>query len=70
MIQRFNGNEITVHLPVKPYNDLFEKMTANQKFLLKEKLITLHNSLLSASQSDAEAACSHLRTVFGEDFPG
>ncbi|MBD1836628.1 cyclic GMP-AMP synthase DncV-like nucleotidyltransferase [Coleofasciculus sp. FACHB-501] len=71
MISMFNyKNQISVNLPVQPYNDLFAKMSNNQMILMKTKLITLRDTLLTASNEPASfKACTKLRKVFGDDFP-
>ena len=63
-------SRLTVHLPVKPYNNLFEKMSNNQIQGFKNKLITLTDALIYAKNTtDSTAACSCLQLVFGSDFP-
>ncbi|NEP08241.1 MAG: nucleotidyltransferase [Okeania sp. SIO4D6] len=63
-------NQISVKLPVQPYNDLFEKMTDNQIELMKQKLTILQKVLNIASQEDNSCnACTALKQVFGKDFP-
>lgn len=71
IIEMFSwDNQISVKLPVQPYNDLFEKMTKIQMILMKRKLIDLRNTLAAASQeSYFFNACASLRKVFGSDFP-
>ena len=71
MIEMFSWkNQISVKLPVEPYNDLFEKMTHNQKESMKTKLIDLRAILISASNElEPSDACIKLRKVFGSDFP-
>jgi len=64
------NNQISVKLPVEPYNDLFEKMTNNQMELMKQKLTILQNVLNIASQEyNSCNACTTLKQVFGKDFP-
>lgn len=68
------NNQISVKLPVQPYNDLFEKMTNNQMLSLKEKLLVLRDTLSSAwfsavNELDPLSACVKLQKVFGHDFP-
>ncbi|RCJ20244.1 hypothetical protein A6S26_05845 [Nostoc sp. ATCC 43529] len=64
------NNTITVNLPVKPYNNLFAKMSNNQMGSMKTKLITLRDTLLSASNEYyLSNACTKLQKVFGTDFP-
>lgn len=65
-------DEITVKLPVLPYNDLFEKMKKNQNQtkILKGKLVNLNDSLDEAEkETDPVEACKILQKEFGEDFP-
>jgi hypothetical protein len=71
MISMFTwNNQISVKLPVQPYNDLFEKMSNEQMVLMKTKLITLRDTLLSASNElYSFNACTKLQKVFGGDFP-
>ena len=68
-----NGRELyrlSVHLPVQPYNDLFEKMTDIQMTNFKEKLEELHRALIKArDEVDPVEACKVLRKQFGDDFP-
>ena len=65
------GSRISVHLPVPPYNDLFEKMSDKQMQNFKIKLA----GLISVHLRNAEEvpndflACSALRRAFGDDFP-
>ena len=65
------GSRISVHLPVPPYNDLFEKMSNKQMQNFKIKLaglISIH--LRNAEEApNAFLACSALRHAFGNDFP-
>ncbi|MEG4595194.1 nucleotidyltransferase [Microcoleus sp. F8_C2] len=72
IIGMFSGNnQISVKLPVQPYNDLFKKMTNIQMTSMKTKLINLQNTLTAASQEPYTFnACASLRKVFGSDFPG
>jgi len=66
------SNNINVSLPIKPYNDLFEKMSKNQKTKLKEKLELLKEDLITAqNEADPHKASKKLRQqqVFGADFP-
>ncbi|MCC5654750.1 nucleotidyltransferase [Nostoc sp. XA013] len=72
IIGTFNwNNQISIKLPVQPYNDLFEKMTPTQMEALKVKLIALHNTLNAASREyNILNACTRLQKVFGQDFPG
>lgn len=67
----FNGyTRITVKLPVRPENDLFEKMSDTQMLNFKQKLETLKTALESATNDvSTYAACTRLIQVFGRDFP-
>jgi hypothetical protein len=61
---------LVVTLPVKPYTDLFARMTATQMATFEARLIELKEALVYAEGvSDPTAACERLRQVFGEDFP-
>ncbi|MGM0580546.1 MAG: nucleotidyltransferase domain-containing protein [Bacteroidota bacterium] len=65
-------DNISVDLPVPPYNDLFEKMKKNEKQTtrFKEKLKSLRDDLIKASsETDPVEACKLLRRQFGDDFP-
>lgn len=62
--------KISTQLPVKPYNDLFDKMSLQQQTKLKGHFETLKAALDQAySQSNTLEACKVLRKVFGDDFP-
>ncbi len=64
------NNQIIVKLPVQPYNDLFEKMSDNQMISMKQKLISLRDTLTNASNEYYPSiACAKLQKVFGNDFP-
>lgn len=61
---------LIVRLPIEPWNDVFDRMTAKQMGEFKEKLITLKDALIYAEGvSDTVAACERLQGVFGQDFP-
>lgn len=63
------GN-ITVKLPVKPYNNLFDKMTNNQMKDFKERLSAFKETLdFAVKKKDIEEACYALWQEFGDDFP-
>lgn len=63
-------NKISVELPVKPYNNLFEKMSEKQMLNFKQKLDTLKTTLENATnETQTTRACMRLRGVFGGDFP-
>jgi hypothetical protein len=60
---------LVVKLPIEPWNDIFNRMTAKQMTTFKEKLITLRDALRYAEGvSDPVAACERLQLVFGDDF--
>lgn len=62
--------KISVKLPVKPNNDLFEKMSVNQMAEMKGKLIILQTILRNSSDDySSVSACAELRKAFGNDFP-
>ena len=64
------NNQIEVKLPVRPYNNLFEKMTNNQMLDLNNQLSKLRDALVSATNdSTTNNACNTLQKVFGYDFP-
>ena len=64
------GNQISVHLPVSPYNDLFEKMTDKQMETFKSKLAILKDVLRQVELTvDTLTSCHLLQGVFGDDFP-
>jgi hypothetical protein len=70
LIQFGWGNRISVNLPVKPYNNLFEKMTDNQMSNLKTELTNLRTALtVATNETDTSKACRTLQRVFGNDFP-
>jgi HTH-type transcriptional regulator / antitoxin HigA len=61
---------LVVKLPIEPWNDVFDRMTAKQMTTFKEKLITLRDTLLYAEDvSNSVVACEQLQLVFGGDFP-
>lgn len=63
------NNTIEVKLPVRPYNNLFEKMSNNQMVVFKKQLTDLRTTLISASNdTQTTMACFRLRGVFG-NFP-
>lgn len=64
------ANDIEVKLPVKPYNNLFEKMTDIQKENFKTKLDDLKDKLNDAvNETDPNKASKILIKAFGKDFP-
>jgi hypothetical protein len=61
---------LVVKLPIEPWNDVFDRMTAKQMHTFKEKLTTLMDALVYAEGvADTRAACERLQSVFGDDFP-
>lgn len=66
----FFSEIVSVNLPVEPYNNLFEKMRANQQKVLKEKLENLKSELVKAeNEPDLHEASKILIKLFGDDFP-
>ena len=64
------GDSISVELPVEPYNDLFEKMTENQRKVFKERLESFKTALQDAkNEPDPHEASKMLRKQLGDDFP-
>lgn len=63
------GN-IAVKLPVKPYNNLFARMTNNQTKDFQERLSELKQTLdFADKEKNTEEACYALWQQFGNDFP-
>lgn len=61
---------ISQSIPVKPYNDLFSKMTSAQQDDFHSKLTNLKSSLAEVENTDKKAeACKVLAKIFGDDFP-
>lgn len=71
MLSMFQVNgSIVVHLPVEPNNDLFEKMSPQQKLSFKKKLQELKETLDEVASCKQETmGCMKLRKVFGGKFP-
>lgn len=66
----WNNDKISVKLPVDPGNDLFDKMSDNQKKVFKEKVEKLRDAIEKAeNEPDPHEASKILRKQFGEDFP-
>lgn len=64
------GSRISVKLPVKPYNNLFERMTDNQMLNVKNELTNLRKALASAiNETENVKAFRLLQRAFGEEFP-
>ena len=65
----WSGN-IAVKLPVKPHNNLFDKMTNNQMKDFKKRVSFFKDTLdLAVNEKDTEDACYALWQEFGDDFP-
>ncbi|MFV9506670.1 MAG: cyclic GMP-AMP synthase DncV-like nucleotidyltransferase [Oscillochloridaceae bacterium umkhey_bin13] len=61
---------LIVNLPIEPWKDVFDRMTARQMRTLKDKMTVLKEALVYAELvADTRAACERLQTVFGKDFP-
>lgn len=61
---------LEVELPVKPYSDVYKKVSNKQMVSFKEKLVELRETLIEANEmSDIHDATKLLRTKFGDDFP-
>ena len=61
---------ISAKLPVKPGNDLFEKMTNKQMDSFYEKICSLASVLEEVKNcSNRKETCTKLAKVFGDDFP-
>ena len=55
---------------VRPYNNLFEKMTKNQQENFYNRICTMASKLDDAEkQSKKSEACSILAEIFGDEFP-
>jgi len=65
------AERLTVNLPVRPYNDLFEKMTNLQMANFKRKLEDLDETLEEVEHQEADPveACKKLQSQFGDEFP-
>lgn len=63
-------DRLQVFLPTPTYNDIYEKMSANQMSDFKGKLQNLLEKLQEAkSEVDPVEACKLMHGEFGEDFP-
>lgn len=71
MINNFNwSGRLKIKLPVKPYNELFEKMTDIQMDNFNKKLKIIKDKLNEAYDAEyTNTFCSPLIDVFGSDFP-
>ncbi len=62
--------DISVQLPVTPYNDLFEQMSSRQMQNFKDKLELFRDTLGQVESTvHTLTACQVLQGVFGSDFP-
>ena len=64
-------DDISIKLPVRPWNDLFEKMSHNYKSDFKKKLESLRDTLKEILDApiDPHENAKKLQKVFGDDFP-
>ncbi|MED4632869.1 nucleotidyltransferase [Peribacillus frigoritolerans] len=63
-------DRLKIHLPTPMYNDIYEKMSANQMSDFREKLQCLLDTLKAVyNETDPVEACKLLRGEFGDDFP-
>ena len=61
---------IEYSLPVKPYSNVFSKMTKGQMNTFYQKLVTFEGALADAqSKSDPHDACTVLSPYLGDKFP-
>lgn len=61
---------LTVHVPVAPRLDIFEKMTDGQMTTFRERLIQLRDRLDAVTgEPDPVRACQLMRQDFGREFP-
>ena len=61
---------MSVRLPVRPHNDLFEKMSDRQMEVFKSRLEAFRDSLSQVELTvDTLTSCHILQDVFGSDFP-
>jgi predicted nucleotidyltransferase len=59
-----------VNLPVKPWTDVFVRMSDLQMTEFRSRLITLRDALWEAkNETDPVKACETLQDQFGDDFP-
>jgi len=65
-----SANRLEIKLPVKPYQDVFKRMSNKQMETFKDKLLLLKNALQEAKTiADPHDACKILKKYFGDDFP-
>jgi len=70
VIGSFWFGNISIELPVEPFNNLFEKMSSKQKENFKKKLEELKQELMNAeNEPDSVDACKIIQSVLGSDFP-
>lgn len=61
---------IKLELPVEPYNNLFDKMTAKQQEEFYNKVCTMEANLDTAEQKDKKSEiCKIMSQIFGDEFP-
>lgn len=62
--------KIMVCLPVKPFKNVYYKMTLAQQNNFYEKIVALEEALIKAKNEDSEYETSKiLRKIFGDEFP-
>lgn len=62
--------KIEYYLPVKPYTNVFSKMTVNQMTDFRNKIVKLLDDLEKVDEeSDIVEQCKKLNKIFGRDFP-
>ena len=74
MVNAFMGTlgqrRLHLWLPVRPWTDVFAKMTDAQQEVFFERLVRLRDALLAAgNEPKRKQACELLRAEFGDDFP-
>ena len=70
VINSFIDSRISIRKPVKPYDDLFCKITDEEMNKLIQEFYTLKVALQKAiDELDENKACQYLEKVFGKDFP-
>jgi hypothetical protein len=68
----WSSQSISIHLPVTPYNNLFEKINKNKQHItiFQRRLLALKQALLEAQSAPNQVvAVSKLQSVFGSRFP-
>lgn len=70
ILHKWDGERVSIRLPVAPFNDLMVKVTDIQMADFKAKLEGLLHALNEAAlHPDLVQACEILRAQFGVDFP-